>query len=322
MGKDNLIRRVRHQKITEVEQILSELPHLIKDPENLDLTASYPIFFIVGCARSGTTLLSQFLAASGSFCYPSNFIARFFYAPYTGSLLQRLFFDLDSKSELFGKGDVHGSFKSFLGKTRSALAPHEFWYFWRRFFHFGEIQKMNESKLKEIDTDTFLRGLYGIQKVFEKPLMLKAMIMNWHLSFLSNVVSNSYFIYIKRDMMFNAQSLIQARKEFYGDVTKWYSFKPPEFEFLKNEDIYGQVAGQVHFTNMAIEQELSKMDSSRVLSISYETFCNNPNFLVKEIKSKTGIILPENETGFEVKNTIQLNSSDWEKLNKAVSAYE
>ena len=44
--------------------------------KNVEADSSiYPSIFIVGAPRSGTTLLSQYLACTGNFCYPifSNF---------------------------------------------------------------------------------------------------------------------------------------------------------------------------------------------------------------------------------------------------------
>ena len=130
-----------------MESILATLAARVPDycPENLN--EDHPIIFIMGCARSGTTLVSQYLARSREFCYPTNFISRFYYAPYIGALLQRLMFDLDTKGELFGSFKEAVDFKSVLGKTKAASSPNEFWYYWRRFFKFGEIQKLDDAQL-------------------------------------------------------------------------------------------------------------------------------------------------------------------------------
>jgi len=47
-----------------------------------------PIVFIVGTPRSGSTLLPQVLARTAAFSHVSNFLARFWMAPYLGMLIQ------------------------------------------------------------------------------------------------------------------------------------------------------------------------------------------------------------------------------------------
>ena len=311
-----------HKRITEVEDILKELSGLISDPIDKKFNSGHPIFFIMGCARSGTTLVSQYLADTGSFCYPSNFISRFFYAPYVGSLLQKLTFDLDFKGELFGGYQGKTIYKSDLGKTKGPLAPHEFWYFWRRYFKFGELQQLTEPELARIDTDGFLNGLRGIQHVFEKPLFLKGMIANWHIPFLAEIVPNSYFIYVKRDLLYNAQSLLKARESFFSDIRQWYSFKPAEYIELKSKDPYHQVAGQVFYTNEAIENGLELIGDERAIEVQYEDFCEKPTILLNAINEKTGIQAKSDADSFTLRKEKQLEDHEWEILEKATGQYE
>ncbi len=60
---------------------------------------------------------------------------------------------------------------------------------------------------------------------------MKGMLLNWHIPYLYNINRNFIFIDIKRDEFFNAQSLLFARKNFFGTRDKWYSFKPKEYSF-------------------------------------------------------------------------------------------
>ena len=41
------------------------------------------------------------------------------------------------------------------------------------------------------------------------------------------------FLHIKRQPAYNIQSLLKARNNYYGDIRGWYSFKPPEYDELK-----------------------------------------------------------------------------------------
>ena len=57
----------------------------------------------------------------------------------------------------------------------------------------------------------------------------------------------------------NAQSLVRARQEYFGDLKQWYSFKPPGYENVLGLDPFHQCAWQVLETNAAIEEGLAKI---------------------------------------------------------------
>ena len=85
--------------------------------QDLPASPSRPIVFVLGAPRSGTTLLTQWLAASGHFGVPSNLLARFYEAPYIGGLVQRLLTDpdLSYRDELATGGDSSGGYGSVVG---------------------------------------------------------------------------------------------------------------------------------------------------------------------------------------------------------------
>src|SRR5207247_2357787 len=53
----------------------------------------YPIVFVMGAHRSGTTLFMQWLANTGAVAYPTNILSRFFGAPVIGAQIQLLLTD-------------------------------------------------------------------------------------------------------------------------------------------------------------------------------------------------------------------------------------
>jgi hypothetical protein len=317
---ENKFRLANHHKSPETEFVLQELASLIGNAgADRKFACDYPVIFIVGCARSGTTVLTQYLASIAEFCYPTNFLSRFYYNPYIGALLQHLMFDLDKKGELFGalKTDVPG-YTSDLGKTIGALSPNEFWYYWRRFFKFSEIQKLSAESIKSIDRVGFLNGIGAIQHVFRKPVFMKAMILNWDIGLLAEIVPNSYFVFIERDISHNAFSLLQARLNFFGDTEKWYSFKPLEYNSIKNKLPFQQVVEQVFYTNKAIKEGLMKIPAERFLKISYESFCSSPSEflgnLFKMLQLESPEVLDFTISHFNIKNknsTQYNNLADW-----------
>ena len=275
---DNHLRTNTHKRANGLDELLYKVNCLFEEPELLEISQltqpNLPAVLIIGNPRSGTTLLYQWLAATGLFAYPSNIMSRFYNAPYIGGLIHKILVDYDKHGELCGNRKF--DFTSQLGKTKGANSPHEFWHFWRRFFQFGDIQQLNKAELAGVNHELFLKELAAIESCFEKPLLLKALIMNWNIDYLNYVLPKPLFLFIKRNKIHNMASLYKARKIFFNDPCRWYSFKPPEYEALKSKDVYIQLAGQVCFTNKHIEQTLQGIQPERSIVISYEKFCKTP----------------------------------------------
>lgn len=134
------------RRSAEQESLLQGVNDLLAEAERRIIEDSAgptkPLIFIVGAPRSGTTLMLQWLAASGRFAYPTNLLSRFFKAPYIGVRIQQLLTDpsLDYRGELFELTGTTIDWVSNAGKTRGVLQPHEFFYFWRRFFPVDQAQ--------------------------------------------------------------------------------------------------------------------------------------------------------------------------------------
>lgn len=268
----------KYKKIDEVEEILDELNRILElskcDDISEDIEITHPIVFVVGAARSGTTLLMQSLIHYGEIAYPSNIMSRFYKHPYFGSLLHKLFVDLDFKEEFLLNNDIH--FTSDLGKTKGASSPHEFWYFWNEYFRFGEIQQLSAAELSQVDIEGFIGGIGSIMRVFNKPVFMKASNMNWHVDYLLKAIPNSHILHIERDIRFNAQSLLLARKEFFGKIDSWYSFKPPNYSELIKMTATEQVLHQVSENNRAIKSLILDNAMNRYTHITYEELCADP----------------------------------------------
>lgn len=278
-----------HKGNEKLEELLNEVNSLFAPMEAQAIAPfeknKYPVILIMGAARSGTTLLLQWLASLGYFSYPTNMLSRFYGAPYIGSKIQLMLTTHDFNNEIFDFNEVV-PFTSRLGKTMGALAPNEFWYFWRRFFHFGEIQQLTEDELKSVDRMKFVAEIAAIEAVFEKPFAMKGMIVNWNIPFISSILDKVLFVHVKRHPFYNIQSLMKARMDYYGDLRGWYSFKPPEYSDLKNKSPYEQIAGQIFFTNRAIEEGLKAVAPERILKVSYEQFCQSPECVFEKIRNK------------------------------------
>ena len=267
---------------TALEQLLDELNRLLGSA-NQELVSAPPQewfskVFVMGPLRCGTTLFTQWLAATGLTAYPTNLLSRFYGAPLIGAKIQQLLTDprynfrneiLDFNSEI--------DFFSENGKTKGALAPNEFWYFWRRFLPFDELDYLPDDELRARGDLTGLRDeLNALANIFRKPFSLKAMIMNQNIPALDSLFDKALFVWIRRDPIFNIQSALEARKRQYGDIRAWYSFKIKEYPQLEGLDPLESVAGQIHAINNSVRRALESMPEHKKLVIRYEDFCREP----------------------------------------------
>jgi hypothetical protein len=317
---DNSTRSQAHKKIPRVEETLALLEEML-GPENEKRINNFsdplhPTIFLMGCARSGTTLLNQFLVSSLDTSYPSNFLSRFYYAPYIGSLLQNLMHTYDTKNELFGSVTSSNLFESNLGKTKGPLSPNEFWYFWRKHFEFPEYGSIDESRIDKVKAELFAKNIYSIQHAFNKPIIMKGMIMNWNIPFLSRLIKRSFFIFVERDIAFNAQSLLLSRQSFFEDKKKWYSFKPDEYSSLTSLEPEEQVVAQVRYTNDAIIKGLEEIGSTRFLKIQYSDFCQSPGAILNQLSEATGVRIKEDIhiQSFTEERKIKVEQETWNKI--------
>jgi hypothetical protein len=323
-------RTAAFARLPDQEKILRELNELLGTAER---EASHgwppspvrPLVLVVGAPRSGTTLMLQWLAASGCFAYPTNLLSRFYGAPYVGARIQQLLTDpvLDYRSEL---EELHAASRttwaSEVGKTRGILEPHEFFYFWRRFFPVDQAQKLTDDQLARSDPKGFAAGWAALESAFAKPVAAKGILLQYDIHRLAEWLPTAVFVHTRRDPFFNMQSLLGARERVFGDKGEWFSVRPPEYLALQHADPYTQVAGQVLFTNRSIDAELRLLPPQRKLAVDYEAFCGEPAATWAELQRRfsiSGSALPAygGPPAFECTNVVTRPAADADAIRRA-----
>jgi Sulfotransferase family len=287
---------------TDLETRLRELSELLAPAEALALdtppTRPWPLILVVGAPRSGTTLMLQWLAASGALAYPSNLLSRFHAAPAIGARIQQLLCDpaYAHGEELAGLQSEF-DFSSNLGKTRGPLAPHEFWYLWRRFLPTVDLEPLGE-RAEQVDWAGLRSEFLAVAEVFGAPFACKGMMVQYDLALACEHLPEALILFVERDEDANAASLLRARERFFGDRTRWYSAKPPEYADLAALDPEDQVTGQVRFTNQHIKTALAGLPPRRSLHVSYESFCEDPATVWRALAERlSGYDLPLEHPG-------------------------
>lgn len=325
------VQRTRDfERKAEQEDILREINDLLGSAERDAFAPSppaKPLLFVVGAPRSGTTLMMQWLASSGEFAYPTNLLSRFYAAPYVGARIQQLLTDpsLDYRDEL---AELHAggvAWTSDVGKTQGILQPHEFFYFWRRFFPVDQAQQLTDEQLAASDPHGFAAGWGSIERAFGKPVATKGILLQYDIRRLAEWLPTAIFIHTRRQPFFNVQSILWARERVLGSRDAWFSARPPEYEWLRNSDPYLQVAGQVEYTNRSIDAELAELAPERAVRVAYEDFCADPAAVWHRLRATLGALghdLPEDYRGpggFESTNQVRCSGAEEELIREALT---
>lgn len=291
MNNEEQQRTEGFKRNASLEDFLTEINGNMYEVEKTLLeekAPEFPVIFIMGPLRSGSTLISQWLANSGISAYPTNLMSRFYKAPIIGAKIQMLLTDerYNFRNEI-RDFNSEVNFSSENGKTKGALAPNEFWYFWKNFLPDTKSDYWSDKELFEkTDIQMMLSEFAGITDVFQKPFALKAMNLNYNIDFLNKVFEKAIFIHSKRDPLTNIASILKARERQLGSIENWYSFKIPEYEELIRLNPYEQAAGQVHFINQAVENGLKEVPEHKKITINYEDFCVDPKYFYDELLEK------------------------------------
>ena len=292
--------------IKELERLLQPVQEKVRHESDKFSHDEFLHTFILGCPRSGTTALLQYLSYTNAWNYPTNLLTRFSSSLYVGMLLQKLMFD-----DAFGllKSSSNVNFSSEYGRSKGAMNANEFFHFFRRYFPNNTIRYLKEEELSKVDYSTMKRDIDIICKLNNKPFLSKALMLQYNLDYFSSRLSNILYVYIRRDEVYNIQSIYKSRKSEMGSSGLWWSAKPKQYELLKNKGIFEQIAGQVLYSNYEIEKYLESIPDKNKLIIDYEEFVDDPKAVLDLIAEKYVLLGKRLEFGREVPTNNIINAN-------------
>ncbi len=240
---------------------------------NPDKPLPYPIVFILGAPRSGTTLLYQSLVTAFDFSYFSNAHCRLFGAPW---LVERAL----NPSSRFQRS----SFRSRFGTTSGWNAPSECGDFWYRFFprhpQYVGMEDADPKKMTELRA-----SVHAFLNASGKPLLIKNLPCALRLEPLCKVFPEAVFLVVCRNETDTAHSILESREKLYGSYERWFSLEPPDIGRLKSKSVPEQVIGQIRAIGREIGKAEEQDGSHRFMRIRYEEFCAEPNKRLEEIQA-------------------------------------
>lgn len=277
---------------------------------------AWPLVFVIGAPRSGTTLVSQVLASSGGYAWVNNFVARFWEAPVLGAKLARA---MGLDAEAFGS-----SFDSAWGTTRGWLEPHEFGYFWNRFFDLGqETHALSPAELERVDAAGLRRAIDRLQVELGGPLMLKNNTWcSFQAAFLAELFPRAIFVACFRGVAWLAQSFLLARRARLEDPHGWWSVRPPSYDTLRRLPVPQQVVGQAHDIQAGIERALRAVAPERVVRVEYAELCRAPRDVCRRTAAAAGLAagdLARVPSAFESRDVVRVPPDEWQILSQLAS---
>ncbi|MAV64369.1 MAG: hypothetical protein CMG00_04160 [Candidatus Marinimicrobia bacterium] len=265
-------------KSKDFEDIISDINKYLYDSYQKRIKKSnlidFPVIHIIGAPRSGTTLLHQFLTSSFDIGYINNLIAAFWKVPVYG---------IELSKKLLNQPGYSSSYKSKFGRTENINEPHEFGYFWSYWLNYKDFIQKNKDHEKTIDWHNLSQTINNMSNSFNKPIAFKSFLMGFHSKKMYNVMPNSIFIFIKRDLISNVNSVLDFRQKALGSEERWGSIKPKEYKQFDLFNKYEQVVSQIELLNFAYEKQLDGIPDSNKFFIDYKDLCLKPNSFIDDL---------------------------------------
>ena len=238
-----------------------------------------PPLLIVGAPRSGSTLLYQALVQGFDVGYLANRHCRLWGAP---SLVERTH-----------RPSPGSSFDSRFGQTSGPDAPSECGPFWYRFFRrhpqYVPLSEADPARLRRLRA-----AVRALGDAAGKPLVFKNLLCTLRLEPIGAALPEAVFVVIRRDLVANAASVLEARRTLHGDYGTWWSAEPPEIDELRALPPHEQAVEQIRRIEALVDRDRERLGAHRFLEVRYEELCDDPHgtlAAVAELANANGFTL-------------------------------
>jgi len=275
--------------------------------------------FIIGAPRTGSTILYQTLTNQLDVLYVDNLTCRF---------NKTLFFGFWLSHKLF-RQKAHNCFRSNHGDTsRCGLhAPSECGIFWYRWLptdrHFIDYNDITNNMIEEIRKE-----ITAVINYFDKPIVFKNLNMGQRIRLLKECFPEAKFIFIKREPLFTAQSILKAKRKL-GVEDEFWSIMPSNVKELRQLGSYEQIIKQIFYLEKQITEDKNLFDNKFFLDLNYKQLgdCFDDTLNIcqefigtkgKDIYQKADIQLTEKillKDKEILKLQEEINKLDWDNYN-------
>lgn len=267
-----------------------------------------PVLLVCGPPRSGTTLLVQYLINTLDVSYINNLSSLF---PRSSLTINKLF----AKWVRPRAGD----YNAYYGKSVGFAGNNDGLFLWDRWL--GHERDRATTELMP-NTDQDLSGYFGaLEQQYGLPVVNKAnrLISAAHL--ISPILPTAKFLFIWRNPIMLAQSLLVARGQLTGGPLKPYGLHDSS---NPSQDPVEDVCRQVEFLHTIIDAQLKLLGQDRALVVDYSDFCTSPTVLLDQIRNNWGIDLPTRRVNtkdeqFTESGSVKIPESQFNRFKERLS---
>lgn len=258
-----MMHALTRKAVLEIQRMLSGLDQRAINNAQYENHAYGGPIFVIGPPRSGTTLFAQIMLSSIQIAYISNIMALW---PSRIELFSRL-------TALARRGMGQSLGESHLGYVRGPFGVNEA----------GSL--LRDLLDKRADGISVRRTLNAISVTQAGPLLVKNLWNAYRIERIVQLFPDAIFLWLTRDVQFNAQSLLQARQAVNGNPDEWWSVRPSGQCPIYPDDPCHQVVWQVLKINKDIQTQLEET-GALVVKLSYESLCADPGEIIDFLAGK------------------------------------
>ena len=272
----------------------------------------FPVVFIVGAPRSGTTLLHQLLATYLDVGYVSNRMARLWMTPILAAAWDR-----------WREPDGHIELESEYGRGTGDASPHEYSWFWQYYAEFERHDDLSDDEFRDIDWRPLVASLQGLAGYHRKPVVLKSInFVNYQILGLYRLFPRARFLWIRRAAPYVAQSILRVREERYGSRQAWWSVRPRDVEAWRDRAPEEQVAYQIMDTLRAVGDAFEQLPREAGQILEYERLVAEPALELQALAAWMGasVKLPEalRQLRLTGRNQRRVDAASWHRIEQAL----
>jgi hypothetical protein len=238
-----------------------------------------PMLFVAGPPRSGTTLVAQTLIRALPVAYLTNLTAVLPRAPITAGRLLRARLANEKIRP-----------RSHYGRTSHLYGPNDGLQLWDRWV--GSDRTRIPTELGEPERDAMVRFFGAYEAAHGRPVLAKNNSLNLFAALVADALPTAQFVCMRREPLFLAQSLLQARRHIHGSADFPYGPHSPERDPSANP--FDDVCAQIRFHEEAARRQQEKIGPERFRFLSYEMFCADPSAFVTTASGLLGVPVAPN----------------------------
>jgi len=240
-----------------------------------------PVVLIVGPPRSGSTLLHTLVARYLDVTWVPNALASWWMSPAW------------AMSRRYGRCPSVDGLDELVfdrGRTRGPNSPHEFGWFWRLYLGAPATDEMTPEEIARADWVGLAREIHGLAGLAGRPVVLKnPNAVDFQTRPLAEHLPSVRFVRVRRSLPHVVHSILRARREVHGDVSRWWSVVPANAASWSVLDPVEQVVRQVRAIEAALDAAEAALPPGTLYTMTYEDLAADPDRALRDLASAAGL---------------------------------